>query len=255
MTAGPTRSHSNALTPVARVADGIGKSGERLRAALSGEASAHLRGHERCLQRLATLLQLASSYREGREWTCECDYCVFVCGVRNYLAHHWTRGHAEFAISGGRWTSGSIWTRQHNPDVDDNRGYAHTYAPHVSIGVVSKALKQRRKFDAAARTLGQGAARFNLVPVVDGYMRCLSANCAAWRSENPVPTPEAHLDCRGLVDLVEMVHELRKASAGRQPGVSAWREARGSDTASNATGSTAGTRATSSWRPTRRSTA
>ena len=110
--------------------------------------------------------------------------------------------------------------RQHclYPDVDDNRGYAHTYAPHVSIGVVSKALKQRRKFDAAARTLGQRAARFNLVPVVDGYIRCLSANCAAWRSENPVPTPAAHLDCRGLVDLVEMVHELRKASAGRQPG-------------------------------------
>ena len=189
-----------------------------IRAALSGEPGVRLRGHERCIQRLATLLQLASSYREGREWTCECNYCLFVCGLRNYLAHHWTRGHAEFAISGGRWTSGSIWTRQNNPDVDDNRGYAHTYAPHVSIGVVSKVLKQRRKFDAAARTLGQGAVRFNLVPVVDGYMRCLSANCAAWRAENPVPTPGAHFDCRGLVDLVEMVHHLRKASAGRQPG-------------------------------------
>ena len=189
-----------------------------IRAALSGEPGVRLRGHERCIQRLATLLQLASSYREGREWTCECNYCLFVCGLRNYLAHHWTRGHAEFAISGGRWTSGSIWTRQNNPDVDDNRGYAHTYAPHVSIRVVSKALKQRQKFDAAARTLGQGAARFNLVPVVDGYMRCLSAHCAAWRAENPVPTPGAHLDCRGLVDLLEMVHQLRKASAGRQPG-------------------------------------
>ncbi len=97
-------------------------------------------------------------------------------------------------------------------------GGEHGTEEHVSIGAVSKALKQRRKFDAGARTLGQGAPWFNLVPVVDGYMRCLSAHCAAWRSENPVPTASVHLHCRGLVDLVEMVHELRKASAGRRSG-------------------------------------
>lgn len=86
-------------------------------------------------------------------------------------------------------------------------GGEHGTEEHVSIGAVSKALKQRRKFDAGARTLGQGAPRFNLVPVVDGYMRCLSADCAAWRSENPVPTASVHLHCRGLADLVERAAE------------------------------------------------
>ena len=32
--------------------------------------------------------RLASSYREGREWSCECHYCRLLAGVRNYLAHH-----------------------------------------------------------------------------------------------------------------------------------------------------------------------
>ena len=55
--------------------------------------------------------------------------------------------------------------------------------------LASRALPQRRKFDGAARRLGGGAPRVNLVPVVDGYVACLSANCAAWRAAHPVPVP------------------------------------------------------------------
>ena len=43
-----------------------------VRAELSGAATVHPGGHELCVRRLANLLQLASSYREGREWSCEC---------------------------------------------------------------------------------------------------------------------------------------------------------------------------------------
>ncbi len=58
-----------------------------VRAELSGAVTLHPDGHELCVRRLANLLQMASSYREGREWSCECHYCRFLAGVRNYLAH------------------------------------------------------------------------------------------------------------------------------------------------------------------------
>ena len=43
-----------------------------VRAELSGAVTLHPDGHELCVRRLANLLQMASSYREGREWSCEC---------------------------------------------------------------------------------------------------------------------------------------------------------------------------------------
>jgi len=190
-----------------------------VRASLSGDTTMHLRGHQLCIRRLASLLQVASAYRHGRKWRCECDCCLFMWGLRNYLAHHWTaRDGADFAISGGRWSSGSIWTRQHNARFDDHRGYLRTYAPQVRIAAVRKTLKKRAKFDAAARSLADGARRCSLVPVVDGYMRCLSANCAAWRAANPVPEPDGREHGYPRTALLELARELRQASAARALG-------------------------------------
>ena len=155
-----------------------------IRAALSGAATVHVRGHELCARRLANLLQLASSYREGREWSWECSCCQFMNGVRNYVAHHWARGHAAFAISAGRSHAGATGTWR---DDDDRR--PRGYAPHADIDLFSKALKARCKFDAAARALGNGARRLDLAPVVESYLRCLSANYGAWRSENALRSP------------------------------------------------------------------
>jgi len=186
-----------------------------IRASLAGAAAMHFRGHEHCIRRLANLLLVASAYRQGRKWRCECNYCLFVWGLRNYLAHHWTRGGAEFAISGGRWSSGSIWTRQNNAHPDDNRSYLRTYAPQVSIAAVRKTLKKRCRFEAAARALGDGAPRCSLVPVVDGYMRCLSANCAEWRTANPVPEPDGREHGYPRTALLELAKELRQASSAR----------------------------------------
>ena len=171
----------------------------------------HFLGHERCVHRLASLLQFASSYREGRQWSCDCNHCRFMGGILNYLAHHWTRGDVNFAISGGRWSSGTLWTAQNGDDED--RCDFRTYGPHVDIDLVSRALKERRKFDGAARALGKGAQRFNLVPVVDGYMRCLWANYIGWRKKNPLPK-------RGgpRAALLEIARRRRQASAGREPG-------------------------------------
>ena len=89
-----------------------------VRAELSGAATTRLLGHELCVRRLASPLQLASSYREGREWTCECTCCRLMNGIRNDLAHHWTRGGASFAISGGRGSRGSVWSERRNPNAD-----------------------------------------------------------------------------------------------------------------------------------------
>ena len=188
-----------------------------LRASVSGATTMHFRGHEHCIRKLANLLHVASSYRQGRQWRCRCNYCVFMWGLRNYLAHHWTRSGAPFAISGGTWSSGSIWIQQNNAHADDNRGYLCTYAPKVTVAVAGKALK-RREFNAAALALGDGAARCNLVPIVDGYMRCLSANCADWRAANPVPEPDDRKHGYPRTELLERARQLRQASAGRELG-------------------------------------
>ena len=189
-----------------------------VRASLSGDTTMHLRGHQLCIRRLASLLQVASAYRHGRRWRCECNYCLFMWGLRNYLAHHWGRDDAEFAISGGRWSSRSIWSRQHNAGFDDNRGYLRTYAPQVRIAAVRKTLKRRHRFDAAARALADGAPRCSLVPVVNGYMRCLSANCAEWRAANPVPKPDGRGHGYPRTALLELAREMRQASAARALG-------------------------------------
>ena len=186
-----------------------------VRAELSGAVTLHPDGHELCVRRLANLLQMASSYREGREWSCECDYCRLLAGVRNYLAHHWARGHAAFAISASRSNVAATGAR---PDNAADGGDLYSYAPHVDIDLVSKRLKERRKFDAAARALGKGARRFNLAPAVEGCLRCLSASHAGWRSENPLPERADHLqDCPGA-DLLKLARQRRQASAGRGPG-------------------------------------
>ena len=156
-----------------------------VRAELSGAATMHPAGL--CFRRLANLLQLANSYREGREWSCECHYCRLLAGVRNYLPHHWGRGHAAFAIWAGPAPAAATATRQDNgADGSDPR----TYAPHVDIELVSKRLKERRKFDRAARVLGKGARRFNFAPAVEGCLRCLSAS-PPFRPPPPEAAPMA----------------------------------------------------------------
>ncbi len=93
-----------------------------------------------------------------------------------------------------------------------------SYAPHVDIELVSKRLKERRKFDAAARALGKGAGRFNVAPAVEGCLRCLSANQAGWRSENPLPELADHPHGGPGADLLELARQRRQASVGRAPG-------------------------------------
>ena len=186
-----------------------------VRAELSGALTLHPDGHELCVRRLANLVQLASSYREGREWSCECHYCRFLAGVRNYLAHHWARGPVAFAISAGRSNAAAMEVRRDNAA---DGGGLYSYAPHVDINLVSKRLKERRKFDAAARVLGMGARRFKLAPAVEGGLRCLSASHAGWRLENPLPELDDHLqDCPGA-DHLKLARERRQVSAGLGPG-------------------------------------
>ena len=157
-----------------------------LRASLSGDPAMHFRGHERCVSALASLLQFTNAYRRGRGWSYECRYRRFMGGLRNYLAHEWAKDDERFAVSGGQWRRGNVWTRPDNAAPDANRVPFRSYAPQVSVGVVSRALTLRRKkFDGAARRLGGGADRVSLVPVVDGYVACLAANCSAWRTRNP----------------------------------------------------------------------
>ena len=140
-------------------------------------------------RRLANRLQMASSYREGREWSCECHYCRLLAGVRHYLAHHGARGPVAFAISAGRSNAAAMEVWQDNAA---DGGDLRSYAPQVVIELVSKRLKERRKCDAAARALGKGAGRFNVAPAVEGCLRCRSANQAGWRSENPLPELADH---------------------------------------------------------------
>ena len=180
-----------------------------IRAALSDATPPCLREHERCTSKMASLLQLTNSYREGRQWRCECHYRNSMCGLRNYLTHHWTRGGEDFAIAGARWRGISVWTDR------NERGYTHTYAPCVTVALVGKALKKRSKFTTAARALGDGGPLVNLAPIVAGYMACLSANCTAWRAQNPVPDPDGRRHDYPRTHLLEFARELHRASAGR----------------------------------------
>ena len=93
-----------------------------------------------------------------------------------------------------------------------------SYAPQVDIELVSKRLKERRKFDAAARVLGRGARRFNLAPAVEGRLRCLTASHADWRSENPLPEPGDKEHGCPRADLLEIARQRRQATAGQEPG-------------------------------------
>ena len=89
-----------------------------IRAALSGATAMHFRGHEHCIRRLANLLLVASAYRQGRKWCCECNCCLFVWGLRNYLAHHWTRDGAELVTRRSRrlWADLSrLYERRRSP--------------------------------------------------------------------------------------------------------------------------------------------
>ena len=150
----------------------------------------------------------------GREWSCECRYCCFLAGVRNYLAHHWARGHAAFAISASRSNVAATGARQDNAA---DGGDLYSYAPHVDIELVSKRLKERRRFDTAARMLGKGARRFNVAPGVEGCPRCLSASHAGWRLENPLPESADHPHRGAGADLLELARQRRQASVRRCP--------------------------------------
>ena len=178
----------------------------------------HFRGHERCVSALANLLQFTNAYRRGRGWSCECRYCRFMGGLRNYLAHEWAKDDERFAIAGGQWRRGNVWTRPHAAS-DANRLRFRSYAPQVSVAVVSWALTLRRtEFDGAARRLGGGADRVSLVPVVDGYVACASANCSAWRARSPVPEPDGRDHGYPRTALLERAAAMRRASAGSRPG-------------------------------------
>ena len=87
--------------------------------------------------------------------------------------------------------------------------------PQVSIAAVRKMLKKRRRFDGTARALADGAPRCSLAPVVDGYMRCLSANCAEWRAANPVSNPDGREHGYPRTALLDLAREMRQASAAR----------------------------------------
>ncbi len=88
----------------------------------------------------------------------------------------------------------------------------------MRIAAVRKTLKRRRRFDAAVRALADGGPTCSLVPVVDGYLRCLSANCAAWRAANPVPEPDGHEHGYPRTALLELAREMRQASAAHALG-------------------------------------
>ena len=182
-----------------------------VRAELAGAASMHRGGHELCVRRLASLLQLARSYREGREWSCECPYRRLLAGVRSHLAHHWGRGPAACSISAGAPNAAAKAAGRDNA-VDGSDPCS--YAPHVDIELVSKRLKQRRQFDAAARVLGKGTPRFNLAAAVEGCLRCRSAGHAGWRFE--IARPELADDlhyCRGA-EFLELVARQRRQALG-----------------------------------------
>ncbi len=151
-----------------------------VRASLSGDTTMYLRGHQLCIRRLASLLPVASAHRHGQKWRCECNCCLFMWGLRNYCAHHWARDGAAFAISGGRWRSGSLWSRQHNARFDDNRGDLRTHAPQVHIPAsqdVEEAPPVRRGGPRARRRRpevqpGTRRRRLHAVPV--GQLRPLA---------------------------------------------------------------------------------
>ncbi len=56
------------------------------------------------------------------------------------------------------------------------------------------------------------------MPVVDGYLRCLSANHANWREENPLPAPGDKEHGCLRADLLEIARQRRQATAGQEPG-------------------------------------
>ena len=88
----------------------------------------------------------------------------------------------------------------------------------MTIAVVGKTLKKSCKFNAAARVLGDGAPRCSLAPLVEGYMRCLSANCTDWRVRNSVPEPDSRVHGYPRTELLELARELRQVSAARELG-------------------------------------
>lgn len=89
----------------------------------------------------------------------------------------------------------------------------------MSVGVVSRAQTLRRKrFDGAAGRFRGGADCVSLVPVVDGYVACLSANCSAWRAAHPVPEPDDLEHGYPRTALLERAAAMRRASSESQPG-------------------------------------
>ena len=66
-----------------------------VRASLSEDKAVHFRGHERCVSTLARLLQFTHAYGQGATGPATAA-TAGSWGLRNYLAHCWTRG-GDFA--------------------------------------------------------------------------------------------------------------------------------------------------------------
>ena len=99
------------------------------------------------------------------------------------------------------------WTKRTAAASDLARARALLDAGHVAHGPVTE-----RVLDYVAVRL---APRSSLAPVVDGYMRCLSANCTEWRAVNPVPAPDGREHGYPRTALLELAREMRQASAAR----------------------------------------
>ena len=116
------------------------------------------------------------------------------------------------------------FTNAYRRGRDRSCEYRYDLGRAVAGGQHLEATAQRHadvapeEVDGAARGLGGGADRVSLVPVVDGYVACLSANCAAWRAELPVPEPDGAEHGHPRAALRERAAELRRASAGCRPG-------------------------------------
>ncbi len=134
-------------------------------------------------------------------------------GLRKYLAHHWACDGAESAISGGRWSSGSIWT---GSTTLASATIAATFVPCAGAHRrgpqdVEEAPQVRRRGPCARRRRPEvqpGARRVRLHAVPVGQLR----RVARRESGAGAGRPRAWLSRTALL---ELAREMRQASAAR----------------------------------------